>query len=250
MSTSDTLTPEELERYNRQMMLPDFGVEGQEKLKKATALVVGAGGLGCPIATYLAAAGVGRIRIVDFDRVDVSNLNRQVLHWQENIGHLKAQSAGEKLSRLNPYVEIESITEALDEENLDSLLSGVDVIVDALDNFDTRQILNRGAVTHTIPFIYGGINGLVGMATTILPGSTPCLACIFPHKTPKEVFPVLGTTPAVIGVIQATEAIKLIVGLGKSLAGRLLIYNGEDMSFNHVSMKRDPQCPVCGTPAP
>lgn len=129
---------------------------------------------------------------------------------------------------------------------MEGILSSVDVIVDALDNFKTRQIVNKGAVANAIPFIYGGITGLVGMTTTIIPFKTPCLACLFPHPTPKEVFPVLGTTPALIGVIQATEAIKLIVGIGEPLTGRLLIYNGEDMRFDEVSIKRDPACPVCG----
>lgn len=247
MAEKGSLSPEERERYDRQIIIPNFGLEGQEKLKKATVLVVGAGGLGCPVSTYLAAAGAGEIRIVDFDDVALSNLNRQVLHWQENLGQSKALSASGKLARLNPHSVIKPLNEALTEENIGRILSGVDVVVDALDNFETRQLLNQGAVANSVPFIYGGVNGLMGMVTTIVPSKTPCLSCLFPHTAPKEIFPVLGTTPAVIGAIQATEVIKLIVGLGRPLTGRLLVYDGLEMSFSTVNVERDPSCPVCGS---
>ena len=248
MDHTCSLNSEEMERYDRQIMIRDFGVEGQKKLKRACVLIVGAGGLGCPITTYLTAAGVGKLLIVDFDRVALSNLNRQVLHWQENLDDYKARSAAEKLKRLNPHVSIKPLTEKLDKENIKQYLSGVDIIIDALDNFETRLILNEAAVAGKIPFIYGGINGFVGMTTTIIPYESPCLACIFPNSPPaEEKFPVLGTTPAVIGSIESTEAIKHIVGLGENLVGRLLIYNGEDMRFNEVSIERNPDCPVCGT---
>jgi len=246
MGSNDILTPEELDRYDRQIMIQGFGTQGQERLKKARVLIAGTGGLGCPVSTYLTAAGVGKLRILDYDRVSLSNLNRQVLHWEENQGHLKTHSAAQKLARLNSTVKIEVITEKLTQQNFMEMTAGADVIVDALDNFETRILLNKGAVYHQIPFIYGGVNGLVGMTTTMIPHTTPCLSCIFPHPAPQEKFPVLGTTPAVIGCIQATEVIKYITGLGNLLTGRLLIYNGEDMSFNEVTLERDPDCPVCG----
>jgi molybdopterin-synthase adenylyltransferase len=247
MNTEDVLKPQELERYDRQIMIPDFGKFGQEKLKKARVLIVGAGGLGCPAATYLTAAGVGEIRIVDFDRVTISNLNRQVLHWEKDLGELKVRSVADKLSSLNSDVKISVHAVKVTKETVVDLISGVDVILDALDNFETRQVLNQGAVSCHIPFVYGGINGFVGMTTTIIPYETACLNCIFPHPIQQEKFPVLGTTPAVIGCLQATEVIKHIVGLGIPLRGRLLIYDGETMRFNEVAIERDPNCPVCGS---
>jgi adenylyltransferase/sulfurtransferase len=230
-------------------MIPGFGVEGQVKLKAARVVIVGAGGLGCPAATYLTAAGVGEIRMVDFDRVSLSNLNRQVLHWEKDIGELKIHSAANKLSSLNSNVTISANAEKVTKETVVDLVSGADVILDALDNFETRLVLNQGAVSCRIPFVYGGINGLVGMITTIIPYETACLSCIFPHPIPQEKFAVLGTTPAVIGCLQATEAIKHIVGLGSLLTGRLLIYDGETMRFNEVAVEGDPNCPVCGRKA-
>ena len=173
------LSAEELERYGRQIVLPGFGREGQEKLKKATVLVAGAGGIGCPVATYLTAAGVGEVRIADFDVVSLSNLNRQVLHRQDDMGELKARSAAAKLSRLNPHVRIVPITDRLDDDTLPGLLEGVDVVVDGLDNFETRMAINREAVARSIPFLYGGVNGLTGMTTTILPGRRPVLPASF-----------------------------------------------------------------------
>jgi adenylyltransferase/sulfurtransferase len=246
MATKKMLDPQELERYDRQIMIPGFGVEGQVKLKEARVLIAGAGGLGCPAATYLTAAGVGEIRIVDFDCVALSNLNRQVLHWEKDLGDLKVHSVSSKLSGLNSSITISGLTETITEKTVINIISGADIILDALDNFETRLVLNQGAVSLRIPLIYGGINGFVGMTTTIIPYETPCLSCLFPHPIPQEKFPVLGTTPAVIASIQATEVIKLIVGLGSLLKGRLLIYDGEMMRFNEVAVHRDSACPVCG----
>jgi molybdopterin/thiamine biosynthesis adenylyltransferase len=246
MAMKKMLEPQELERYDRQIMIPGFGIDGQVKLKEARVLIAGAGGLGCPAATYLTAAGVGEIRIVDFDRVALSNLNRQVLHWEKDLGKFKVHSVSSKLSNLNSTVTISGLTETITEKTVVNIISGTDIILDALDNFQTRLVLNQGAVSLGIPLVYGGINGFVGMTTTIIPYETPCLNCIFPNPIPQEKFPVLGTTPAVIACIQATEVIKFLLGLGSLLKGRLLIYDGEVMRFNEVALERDPACPVCG----
>lgn len=196
------------EKYIRQIML--FGEEGQEKLRKARVFVAGAGGLGSPISTYLAVAGVGKIRIADFDTVDPSNLNRQFLHHERDIGRDKIKSAAEKLLSMNPEIKVETIKEKIMDENAGSVVPPCDLIIDALDNFDTRHVLNRLVVERKIPPIHGAVSGYRGQATTIIPGKTPCLYCIFPSSFKKEVFPVLGTTPGVIGTIQANEAIKYL----------------------------------------
>jgi molybdopterin-synthase adenylyltransferase len=184
------------EKYIRQIML--FGEEGQEKLRKARVFVAGAGGLGSPISTYLAVAGVGKIIIADFDTVDPSNLNRQFLHHERDIGRDKIKSAAEKLLSMNPEIKVETIKEKITDENAGSVVPPCDLIIDALDNFDTRHVLNRLAVERKIPLIHGAVSGYRGQATTIIPGKTPCLYCIFPGSFKKEVFPVLGTTPGVM----------------------------------------------------
>ncbi len=232
------------EKYIRQIML--FGEEGQEKLKKARVLVAGAGGLGSPVSTYLAVAGVGKIIIADFDCVEKSNLNRQFLHHEKDIGKDKIKSAEEKLLSLNPEIEVETIKEKITDENAGSIIPPCDLIIDALDNFDTRHVLNRLAVEREIPLIHGAVSGYRGQATTIIPGKTPCLCCIFPTSFKKEVFPVLGTTPGVIGTIQANEAIKFIVGQGKLLENRLLLWDGLSCSFSELNVNKTENCPVCG----
>jgi adenylyltransferase/sulfurtransferase len=232
------------EKYIRQIML--FGEEGQEKLKKARVFVAGAGGLGSPVSTYLAVAGVGKIIIADFDCVEKSNLNRQFLHHEKDIGKEKIKSAEEKLLSLNPEIEVETIKEKITDKNAGSIVPPCDLIIEALDNFDTRHVLNRLAVEREIPFIQGAVSGYRGQATTIIPGKTPCLCCIFPTSFKKEVFPVLGTTPGVIGTIQANEAIKLIVGQGKLLENRLLLWDGFSCSFSELNVNKTENCPVCG----
>jgi len=232
------------EKYIRQIML--FGEEGQKKLKKARVLVAGAGGLGSPVSTYLAVAGVGKIIIADFDCVEKSNLNRQFLHHETDIGKEKVKSAEEKLLSLNPEIEVETIKEKITDENAGSIVPPCDLIIDALDNFDTRHILNRLTVEREIPLIHGAVSGYRGQATTIIPGKTPCLCCIFPTSFKKEVFPVLGTTPGVIGTIQANEAIKFIVGQGKLLENRLLLWDGLSCSFSELNVNKTENCPVCG----
>ncbi|MBI5605262.1 MAG: HesA/MoeB/ThiF family protein [Deltaproteobacteria bacterium] len=232
-------------RYDRQILIKDFGIEGQEKLKKSRILIAGAGGLGSAAAFYLAAAGLGSLRIVDKDQVELSNLNRQILHWEKDIGRLKVESAQEKLSGLNPGIEVEVRAEEINEETLPELMAGCDLVLDGLDNFPTRYLINQQILSQRIPFIYGGILGLMGMATVILPGQTPCLKCLFPQAPPPQKFPVLGTTPGIIGLIEATEAIKYLVGIGKLLTGRLLVYNGLEMRFSEVQIEPNPECSVC-----
>ncbi|MDQ1275694.1 MAG: molybdopterin-synthase adenylyltransferase [Euryarchaeota archaeon] len=233
------------EKYIRQIML--FGEEGQEKLKNAKIFVAGAGGLGSPVSTYLAVAGIGKIIIADFDSVDLSNLNRQFLHHEKDIGRAKIESAEEKLLSLNPEIKVEIIREKITDENAGSIVPPCDLIIDALDNFDTRHVLNRLAVERNIPLIHGAVSGYRGQATTIIPGKTPCLCCIFPSSFKKEVFPVLGTTPGVIGSIQANEAIKYLTGQGKLLENRLLLWDGLSCSFSELQVNKAENCPVCGT---
>jgi molybdopterin/thiamine biosynthesis adenylyltransferase len=234
------------DRYDRQMMIRGFGEEGQEKLKKAKVVVAGGGGLGSPSSIYLAAAGVGTIRIIDRDKVDLSNLNRQVLHWDKDIGRKKVESAAEKLSQLNKGIRVEAIEETIDESNVSELVGDSDVIIDAMDNLPARYLLNKTAIEKGIPFIHGAVYGMEGRAMTVVPGKSACLRCIYRGLIPQEKFPVLGAAPAVIGCIQATEAIKYIVGIGKLLTDRLLVYDGLSMRFVEFSVKRDLKCEHCG----
>ena len=241
------LTRDELARYDRQIMLYGFGEEGQEKLKKAKVFVAGAGGLGSPVSIYLTVAGIGNLSIVDHDVVELSNLNRQILHWQENIDAKKVDSAQTKLSRLNPDIKVNGICEMITEENVEELVGDADIIVDAMDNLPTRYLLNKTAVAKNIPFVHGAINGFEGRAMTVIPGKSACLNCVYRGvEVPKVKFPVIGVTPAIIGCIQATEVIKYIVGLGNLLTGRLLNYDALSMTFNEFEVNRDPGCDHCG----
>jgi molybdopterin-synthase adenylyltransferase len=237
----------EMDRYARQIILPGFGVEGQEKLKKAKVFIAGVGGLGSPISIYLAAAGVGTIVIADCDVVDMSNLNRQIVHWEKNIGQKKVESAAEKLRSFNSGITIKTISERIEEDNAERLVGDADLIVDAMDNLPTRYLLNRTAVAKRIPFFHGAIYGFEGRAMTVIPGKSACLHCLYHGAVPpKSVFPVIGVTPAVIGCIQAAEVIKYITGLGELLTDRLLNYDGLAMKFSEFKIKRDPGCAVCG----
>lgn len=240
------LTRDERERYDRQIMIRGFGEQGQEKLKQAKVIVAGSGGLGCPVSMYMAAAGVGTIRMVDHDRVELSNLNRQILHWGKDIGRKKVDSAAEKLSQLNQGVIIEPVEKTISADNISSLVAGCDVIVDAMDNIPSRYLLNKAAIENKTPFVHGAVHGLEGRAMTIIPGKTACLKCIYRGLPPEEKFPVIGVTPAVIACIQATEAIKYIVGIGKLLTNRLLIYDGLKMIFREMTVRRDSNCEECG----
>jgi molybdopterin-synthase adenylyltransferase len=241
------LTQDELARYDRQIMIPEIGREGQEKLKKAKVFIAGAGGLGSPVSIYLAAAGIGHIRIADHDKVDLSNLNRQILHWNKDIGRMKVDSAEEKLHGLNPNIQIEIVKETIDENNVAGMVDDCDGIVDAMDNFPTRYVLNKAAIEKNIPFFHGAVRGLEGRAMTIIPGKSACFRCMYHGTPPAEKFPVIGVTPAIIGSIQATEVIKYIVGMGGLLTDRLLIYDGAIMEFKEFKIRKNPECDHCGT---
>ena len=228
-------------------MIGQIGQEGQEKLKRSRVAIAGAGGLGSPIAFYLTAAGIGMIRMIDHDQVSLSNLNRQILHWEEDIGRKKVESAGKKLRNLNPTVKIETIAETIMESNVSQLVEGCDVIVDAMDNLPTRYVLNRCAVEKKLPFFHGAVNGFEGRVMTIIPGQSACLRCMYRGHVPQEKFPVIGVTPAVIGSIQATEVIKYLVGIGKLLTNRLLIYDGLEVTLTEFSVTKNPTCDHCGS---
>ncbi len=240
------LSERELDRYNRQMMINGWGLEGQVKLKKARVVVVGSGGLGSPILIYLTAAGVGEIIVVDKDKFVLSNLNRQVLGWETDVGNAKAVSAVEKLKSMNSDISIFPRVMEISEENIGEIINDADVVVDALDNWDTRFLVNKACIEGGIPFVHAGIYGLSGQATTIIPGKGPCLRCIIPGK-PKDagLFPVVGATPGLFAMIEVMEVLKLIIGFGETLAGQILVFNGEDMSFNKFDVSRNPTCSVC-----
>lgn len=240
------LLQEELNRYDRQILIPEIGRAGQEKLKKARVFVAGAGGLGSPVSIYLAVAGIGHIRIADHGVVDPSNLNRQILHWRMDIGRLKVDSAREKLSKINPHVKIEITNKTINENNISSMTDGFDAIVDAMDNFPARYVLNKAAVERNIPFFHGAVRGLEGRAMTIIPGKTACFRCMYHGTPPAEKSPVLGATAAVIASIQVTELIKYFTGMGDLMANRLLIYDGMSMTFREFKLKRNPECDHCG----
>jgi molybdopterin/thiamine biosynthesis adenylyltransferase len=240
------LSKNEREKYARQIMLKGFGVKGQEKLKKARVFIAGIGGLGSASATYLAAAGVGTLRIADHDKVELSNLNRQVLHWPADIGQKKIGSAEIKLKQLNPDVAIEVIDERITKASILRLVADCDLIVDAMDNLPARYLLNKVAIEKNIPFFHGAVYGFEGRALTVIPGKTACLRCIYRGNIPEEKSPVIGVTPAVIGCIQATEVIKYLVGMGQLLTDRLLVYDGLNMKFTDFKIKKDPDCPHCG----
>lgn len=233
-------------RYHRQLILPEFGEEGQRKLKGSHVIITGIGGLGCASATYLTAAGIGRITLVDFDVVELSDLNRQVLYWEDEIGEKKVVAAQRKLSKLNPWVEIIPIFSKITEENVFSIIDEVQVVVDGLDNLEARLTVNSACVKHKIPYIYGGVSRLRGMITTIIPGKTPCLACVYPERSQgREGLGVLGLIPALIANLQSLECIKLIIGHNPSLAGKLLMLNGDDMKFRVYEIKKNESCMVC-----
>jgi len=239
------LTENERVRYDRQISIQEIGEEGQEKLRNTTVFMAGAGGLGSPALIYLTAAGVGTIRVVDHECVEPSNLNRQILHWQRDIGRRKIESASEKLMYFNPDMKLEPIAEEIAEGNVNELVKGCDLIVDALDNLTTRYLLNKSALENNIPFFHGAVHGFEGRAMTVIPGKTACLRCMYRGPIPEESVPVIGVTPAVIGCIQATEVIKYILDIGDLLTDRLLIYNGLDLKFTEFRLRKNPNCDHC-----
>jgi adenylyltransferase/sulfurtransferase len=238
------LTDRELERYRRQIAL--FGEEAQERLANARVVIVGAGGLGCPAALYLAAAGLSEIRLVDGDVVDRTNLNRQVLHGDRDVGRAKVESAAEKLRAQNPEITVVATHAAVDDGNAAALVGGADLIVDATDNFGVRYILNRAALSVGVPLIHGAVRGFDGQVTTIIPGRTACLECIFPVAPPESITPVVGTTPGIIGLVQANEAIKYITGTGDLLTNRLLVWDGRAATMTTLPVERQEDCSTCG----
>jgi sulfur-carrier protein adenylyltransferase/sulfurtransferase len=247
------LDDEQRKRYSRHLLIPEIGVEGQQRLLEAKVLLVGAGGLGSPAALYLAAAGIGRLGIVDDDVVDESNLQRQVLHSTAALGEPKVESAARRLEGLNPDVEVVSFRERVTVETVDRILGrGWDVVVDGADNFPTRYLLNDASVWQGVPVVHGSIFRFEGQATVFAPGRGPCYRCLFPEPPPPELAPscaeggVLGVLPGVIGSIQGAEALKVVLGIGRPLIGRLLLYDALAGSFDEVAVRRDPGCPVCG----
>jgi len=246
------LSPEQKLRYSRHLLMPEVGEEGQGKLLDARVLLIGTGGLGSPAALYLAAAGVGTLGLVDFDTVDVSNLQRQILHTQDRIGMAKTQSARIALNALNPDVRVVEHNEVLSGENAPALFRQYDVIVNGCDNFPTRYLANDVAIFEGKPLVDGGIFRFEGQVSTIFPFVSPCYRCRYPSPPPPEEAPscaeagVLGVLPGIVGVLQATEVVKLILGRGEPLAGRLLHVDALDMRFREFRVRRDPECPVCG----
>jgi adenylyltransferase/sulfurtransferase len=247
------LDPERRTRYSRHLLIPEVGEEGQLKLLESKVLLIGAGGLGSPAALYLAAAGVGRLGIVDADVVDESNLQRQVIHATADLGTPKVDSARATLEALNPDVDVVGYRERLTSENVDRILGeGWDVIVDGADNFPTRYLVNDASVWHDVPVVHGSIYRFEGQTTVFKPGAGPCYRCLFPQPPPPELAPscaeggVLGVLPGVVGSLQANEALKLLLGIGEPLAGRLLLFDALAGEFNEVAIRRDPDCPVCG----
>lgn len=247
-----TLTPNDIKRYSRHLIMPEVGVEGQKRLKAAKVLCVGTGGLGSPLAFYLAAAGIGTLGLVDFDTVDESNLQRQILHSTKDVGRPKVVSATEKLVALNPDMNVIQITDRITSDNALELFAQYDVIVDGTDNFATRYLVNDACVLLGKPNVYGSIFRFDGQATVFFPPEGPCYRCLYPEPPPAELVPncaeggVLGILPGIIGMIQATETVKIILGKGRTLQGRLMLYDALDMTFREMKVRKNPKCPICG----
>ena len=242
-------------RYARHLVMPEVGPDGQAKLQQAKVLFIGAGGLGSPALLYLAAAGVGTLGIVDFDVVDLSNLQRQVVHNESRIGMKKTASAAMTIKALNPETKVIGYDEMLTEANVDRLISGYDLVIDGTDTFETRYTLNDAAVRAAVPVVHASVFRFEGQLTVFVPFEGPCYRCLYPTPPPPELAPgcsvagVLGVVPGVMGLLQATEAIKLILGIGDPLVGRLLIWDALDATFSEVKLRRDPECPACGASA-
>ena len=251
-STPLALTHEEVARYSRHLIMPEVGMEGQLKLKAARALCIGAGGLGSPVLLYLAAAGVGTLGLVDFDEVDYSNLHRQIIHGTPDVGRSKLDSAKARINALNPEVEVVTYEMALSSENALGLFADYDLVVDGTDNFPTRYLVNDACVIGGKPNVYGSIFRFEGQASVFATKDGPCYRCMFPEPPPPGLVPscaeggVLGILPGVVGMLQATEAIKLILGVGESLVGRFLLFDALKMRFRELKVRKDPDCPVCG----
>jgi molybdopterin/thiamine biosynthesis adenylyltransferase/rhodanese-related sulfurtransferase len=250
-----TLRPDQKQRYSRHLLIPEVGIDGQAKLLDSKVLLIGAGGLGAPAALYLAAAGVGTIGIVDFDVVDASNLQRQVIHTTDRVGEKKTESARKTLSALNPDVNVVAHEEMLVADNVDRLIAGYDVILDGTDTFETRYILNDAAVAANIPVVHASVFRFEGQLTVFKPFEGPCYRCLYPTPPPPELAPgcsvagVLGVVPGIMGLLQTNEVLKLLLGIGDTLAGRLLLFDALDASFTELKLRRDERCPVCSDEA-
>ncbi len=245
------LTQDEILRYSRHLIMPEVGVAGQEKLKAAKVLMIGTGGLGSPAALYLTAAGIGTLGLVDFDVVDFSNLQRQIIHSTKSVGRPKVESAKERMLEINPNVNVVTYNEMLTKDNVMRILKDYDMVLDGTDNFQTRYLVNDACVFLKKPFVYGSIFRFDGQATVFYPGKGPCYRCLFAEPPPPGMVPscseggVLGILPGVIGVIQATEVVKLVIEKGEPLIGRLMLYDALKMSFREVKFRKNPKCPVC-----
>ena len=250
--TSSPFSPAELQRYSRHFLLPEIGMEGQLHLKNASVLIVGAGGLGSPVALYLAAAGVGRIGLVDFDNVDEANLHRQILYGESDIGRPKLEAAKERLQETNPHIQIDLHPVRLDASNTVQIISDYDIVADGTDNFATRYLVNDACVMAGVPNAYATVSRFDGQASVFCAPNGPCYRCLFPEPPPAELVPscadagVLGVLPGLLGTIQATEVLKLLLGLGDPLIGRLLLVDALSMQFRTLTVPRNPKCPVCG----
>ena len=246
------LSNEEVQRYSRHLIMPEVGMAGQKKLKAASVLLIGAGGLGSPLAMYLAAAGIGRLGLVDYDTVDYTNLQRQVIHGTGDVGRPKLESAKERILDINPHVQVDTYDVPLTSENALEILEPYDVIIDGTDNFPTRYLTNDACVLLGKPNVYGSIFRFEGQVSVFHAEEGPCYRCLFPEPPPPGLVPscaeggVLGVLPGTIGALQATEAIKIILGIGEPLVGRLLLYDALSMEFRQVRLKKNPDCPVCG----
>ena len=245
-------TDEQIERYSRHIILPEVGGSGQQKMLEARVLLLGAGGLGSPAAYYLAAAGIGNLGIVDFDQVDLSNLQRQIIHSTERIGMLKTESAKKTIQALNPDVNVTLYNEKMDSSNIMSLIKDYDYVVDGSDNFPTRYLVNDACVMKNKTLIHGSIYRFEGQVTVFKPSDGPCYRCLYPEPPPPGMVPncqeggVLGVLAGVIGNLQVVEVLKLILGIGKPLVGKLLIYDALNTEFRNLRLRRDPNCPICG----
>lgn len=246
------LSPAEIQRYARHLIMPEVAMRGQKRLKAARVLCIGTGGLGSPLSLYLAAAGVGTIGLVDFDVVDVSNLQRQIIHFTTDVGRPKVESAREKLQALNPDLQVVVHEHPVDSSNALELLAGYDVIVDGTDNFPTRYLVNDACVLLGKPNVYGSIFRFDGQASVFFPPHGPCYRCLYPEPPPPDLVPncaeggVLGILPGFIGIVQATETVKLLLGVGRPLIGRLMLYDALDMAVREMKVRKNPKCPVCG----
>ncbi len=235
-----------MERYLRQMIIPGWGEEGQEKIAAATVFIAGAGGLGSPVAYYLAAAGVGTVRLCDNGEIETSNLNRQVLYGDRDNGKAKAETAAERLRGLNGSIEVIPLAGRIEDSAAAGLVGDADLMIDCLDNFETRYVLNRLSVARGIPLIHAGVAEFSGQMTFLHPPETPCLSCIFPEVPAQGTIPIAGPTAGVMGALEAVEALKYLTGIGRGLRNRLLIWSGEEQTFDTVEIARDDNCPVCG----